>query len=1156
MKKETKSNDEDLKLLESLDLGDTNIATDYKDDNFQGEIKNILSKINEEINHIKTPININSIIQPFDIDNEQTNNNNILNSKFGEKYITEHTLENNEPSINQEQQKKEKTSLNDSKNSNNALKNSENDKKTLQNNKNEESIELQNIQDIEINDSNIEKKENGQTENNAKHNEEKYQIDIQELDLDSSNKGEDIINNSKKEENNSIGKKEIEQQEKTKKEEEKINLEEKNSQNESKSFFDEEPKVIQEEKKSFTKNINNKSIDNQHENVNESHDDNINEIKIEIIGEEQNEEKQQPDVLKNKINDKKENEVDEHEQNEEKQPVNDLKNKIYDRKDNEADENINEINDNKKDNLEDNKDNDFNISEIKSLVTLPKDDNSKRDLANKLEKESVEKKILDNSKMYNEKGKNFRGGVESNVRINTMPDKKKQNPAIDGQIQKSHTQKVSSSMPIFIAIIKKTEESQIEVKSIDEYSIIGNFEQDEKSLGEIEKNFKEDILETDNKEEIVLREYYFAKNKIYFESLDEGKNISEYMSDIKPSHPNLMKDKLEKTNLKNLPKYEENFEKYIFQEPNYPNFTSYLGGVESFESFVQKYFLNSNIAMVESAKQSFLKWRRVQCDGNSFIRILIFSLFEAYILSNNIEEIKYLINEITDDELIDTYKEYSIDYETGFKILAIILYNIEKNNKEYAYNILIKSYSLKDTCFDKMLIVYVRYLLVFYIEEIIKIIEEIKNKEKNYVIKKLNHYKNRTKSLNIELSFFNICLLQYIFNANMKIFNMNGDFVKPGQREISFSDPEKKEIPQITFGFFYSSYFKLYPKDFESLNNFQLELMENNNKQLTYVYKDPKACLKCSKETIHILFLEKNCVICKNCLEEHLSYCCNFRADAFKEDGFIGLEYYSRSVHIKDNLYINDFEIIELLETFNIITAIIQKYDDKYCDYCHKSKGKIIVFNCGCTFCQKCITEIILKMGSYKVLNPFEKFQLEDGKCVCQKNFDLETALKNTKHDKDDEKKAYLRLKNYVNMFCMGCTTQLRTEEDNKYQDINDDVKYKRVKLKRILKDEESQYEFTETEHIICENCYNKYIKGNAIKQDKDTDMDDEEEQEKGDDIYNKNKKNEKKGENNMNNSKIDSDNRFINCSICFRKHQLDQKLLADGGCCTGCYIF
>jgi hypothetical protein len=49
----------------------------------------------------------------------------------------------------------------------------------------------------------------------------------------------------------------------------------------------------------------------------------------------------------------------------------------------------------------------------------------------------------------------------------------------------------------------------------------------------------------------------------------------------------------------------------------------------------------------------------------------------------------------------------------------------------------------------------------------------------------------------------------------MNILTLKGELLKPVQSQINFVDPEENTIPLITFGFFFSSYYKLYSSDFE-----------------------------------------------------------------------------------------------------------------------------------------------------------------------------------------------------------------------------------------------------------------------------------------------------------------------------------------------------
>ena len=277
----------------------------------------------------------------------------------------------------------------------------------------------------------------------------------------------------------------------------------------------------------------------------------------------------------------------------------------------------------------------------------------------------------------------------------------------------------------------------------------------------------------------------------------------------------------------------------------------------------------------------------------------------------------------------------------------------------------------------------------------------------------------------------------------------------------------------------------------------------------------------------------------------------------------MGLEYYTRPIHICDNYYIDDLEIIELLESFNILNALCQKFNERICNECKEKKDveNIYDLKCGCTYCGNCIEKIVLQItNGIKVLNAYEKKQLGSHKChSCNNDFDIKEALKLVKHNQEDEKDAAIRLKTFINTLCLVCNKELREEYDNsggkKYKDVENGPKFKIIKLKKNIRNERANgIEYMEIEHLICEDCYNKYIK---LKINKDDNEDEEEEDEEDEDAQAKIQKNKNKGNNNGPNKKIvDLDNGTIYCGICCRNHDLDPKLLNEGGCCSGCIIY
>ena len=717
--------------------------------------------------------------------------------------------------------------------------------------------------------------------------------------------------------------------------------------------------------------------------------------------------------------------------------------------------------------------------------------------------------------------------------IKTMPQNKSQklkNSSIKNNLKKSNTTKMVSLIRATITKVEKEEDSLPDISGINDYPILDELSEDEKTLNEIIPDFHKKILEKEKREDIEAREYFLNKNKYLKENTKEGELFSQHFGEY-IEHTDLMKKEFNKKGLQNIPSYNTTFEEEIFSEGIFEEMNSPIGGVENMNSFLQKYFFTKNENIAKSSKKFFDKWRRILGDGNSFYRILMFSLFEAYILSNN-EELQYIISEISSDEYIEVYKEKEINYQKCFSIFSIILNLLENNNISKAYEILLKSYLLNDFSFDKLLIVYIKHLIVINIEQVMTI---CKTNKININNSNLNCYK--IEAPNIEPSFEIICIIPYLFNINMNILSIKGNLSSPIESKFNFIDSENQESPLISFGYFFSSYYKLYQHDFEKIYNYDLNLIENNNKQLTYILKELQDCKNCEKPTEQIVFLEKKFRICKKCLEDHLSNVCNFRSDSFKEDGYIGLEYYTRPIHLNENYYIDDLEIIELLESLNLSNVLFQKYCYNICNYCDgKNKCKeIIKLRCGCSCCQICIENSILNLANgLKYLTPLEKQELKEEKCPkCKNQFDFEEALKHVKYNNEDVKDSSLRLKKYINILCLVCLKELRKEDltGNKYVDDND-AKYRKIKIKKNNKNERANgIDYMEIEHLICKQCFLKYLKGHKNELD---DEDNENEQ----------------------NKPVDLEKGIIYCNICCREHNLDAKFLEEGGCCNNCTAF
>ena len=703
-------------------------------------------------------------------------------------------------------------------------------------------------------------------------------------------------------------------------------------------------------------------------------------------------------------------------------------------------------------------------------------------------------------------------------KLNTIPKLKESHLE---PLKKTLTQKNDILIQIRSTLTRtEKDESFPDISNIEEYPVLTNLNEEEKSLDQIIPDFKEKILKNE-KDDIELRKSSLIKKKCIPLKIDEGQEYSQFFGELQESHPELMQINYNEENLKSKIQRDNEFEKNIFNKLSFDEINSPIGIIETFETFCQKYTL-TNEEKKNTLNSNFSKWRKILSDGNSLYRVIMFSIFEAYILNKNIPQLKFLIYDIISQDL-NIYENQKVDIEICTLIFAEILYLLEQDNNSKAYEILVKSFSLKDGSFDKLLIIYVRHILSIYSANVKEILpEEEKNKIANTNI--FNSY--MIEYNNIEPSFLNLCSIQYLFDIKINLLYLHGDINAPENRGINLVG-EEDDSPIINIGFFYSSYHKLYPENFEVTYNFELPIQKTTFRQLTYIMKDTRKCEACKSETEHIVFLDKKYIICKFCLENILTKICNFRSDSFMNNGFLGIEYYTRPINLQGSYYIDDYEIIELLES-NILETLIQKYSGVSCSNCHKKEENSIELKCGCEFCKKCLTDILLKKTKgIKVLNEFEKKQLKNVKCSCGKPFDFEQGLKFISKNSNDKEEALNRLKKYVNTLCLICTKELRIENrKNEYDDIDESVSYKRVKMKKMnSRGEES--DIYESEHLLCDKCYKRFL-GRKVELN---DIDEDEEDKPKNDF-------------------VDFEKEIISCSICCRKHFF--KITQNENCCAG----
>ena len=808
---------------------------------------------------------------------------------------------------------------------------------------------------------------------------------------------------------------------------------------------------------------------------------------------------------------------------------------------NKKEEKKNEIKKEKEDKKEEDEIQDDSISEQQQ-------DNNKSNKNSEKEKERIKESKNENT---NNKKINNLSNISKNIeeelcpsssrnkqsvlnKLNTMPQIKTDGNSIKNKIRKSLTQKDDILIQIKYNPTEK-DESSPDISNIDEIPVINNINTEEKSLEQIIPDFNENILKNE-KDDIDVRKASLIKKKHIPLKISDGQNYSQFFGDIDVPHTELMKNNYNEEQLKSMLKYNSTFKENIFDKLPFDEINSPIGQVESFNSFCQKYCLTKENLKIQDVKNNlsstFSKWRKILGDGNSFYRIIMFSIIEAYILNKNIDELKYLLFDIISQENIIIYKQKNIDVEICCMIFAEILFLLENDDNVKAYEIFTKAYTIKDGSFDKMLVIYLRHILAIYTENVKELLPQ---PEKNNVNNTNIFNSYMIESYNLEPSFLNICCIQYLFDIKMNLVYLQGCLNEPEQRSINLVG-EEEDCPFINIGFFYNSYHKLYPENFEVTYNYDLPMQVTANKQLTCILKELRPCEECKTNTEHILFIEKKYVICKLCLEDALTKICNFRADAFQKNGFLGVEYYTRPINIGDSYYIDDYEIIELLES-NILETLTQKYLGSMCVNCCNREENIIELKCGCGFCKTCLIEKVLNITSgVKVLNELEKKQIKNAKCSCGKPFDIEEGLKYITKNKEDKAEALNRLKKYINILCLICSKELRKEgeNDDDYKEIDEKIEYKKIKMK---KSNEKNPEGTiyESDHLICENCYKQFLR-KKIDLKEESDYEDEDESETKNDF-------------------VDFDKGLISCSICCRKHLF--RITQNENCCAGdCNIY
>ena len=132
----------------------------------------------------------------------------------------------------------------------------------------------------------------------------------------------------------------------------------------------------------------------------------------------------------------------------------------------------------------------------------------------------------------------------------------------------------------------------------------------------------------------------------------------------------------------------------------------------------------------EKLKENIFVIRKIYKDNNSFYRCVIFSIFENMVLTNNILFFKELLIEIDfivssennrnkelfPDETLINDLQLNIKAEMVKNLLYILIKSMEKSITS-SYELLLKLFTDIEIEFDASIILLVRYLLCFYIDE-------------------------------------------------------------------------------------------------------------------------------------------------------------------------------------------------------------------------------------------------------------------------------------------------------------------------------------------------------------------------------------------------------------------------------------------------------
>lgn len=477
--------------------------------------------------------------------------------------------------------------------------------------------------------------------------------------------------------------------------------------------------------------------------------------------------------------------------------------------------------------------------ETEHKQTEPKNEKKKKSLKSQPKKTETEKKKEPEESEEEEE--------QPQSKLNTMnnnPSNKAKQKYLD-----SLNPEVRRVVSTIIDHIETFDVTSPDLSDLEEYTHIPTFDRRDQDLHQIIPSFKETLIYPEGSR-VTFERRINCLNHFFFQRQGTHKKVLDYAGKVKISHPNLVEKLFEERQNNFLSKYKIS-EEEIFKEDNIDLESPLpIGSLENLETFCYKYSLNESPKTIEAAYSTFSHWREVLLDGNSFYRVAMFSLIENFVLEENSEELQKIACEINQDKFKDIMTEKAIDHNVVMSIFRIIIDNINKKNSGKAYELLIKAYQLKNKDFDYGLIAYLRKLSYDYISETVQIYLD-SNKGNGEKLKETLFNIEAINVFGIEPDFFVVCIFPYLFDMNLKVFWMDNVFGAPSEGTIFFEDEEKKNIPLISIGYFFSGFFKTYQPELDEKDTYFKKVIANSNiriRQLSFIPKSTKHCEVCKKK--------------------------------------------------------------------------------------------------------------------------------------------------------------------------------------------------------------------------------------------------------------------------------------------------------------------